>query len=187
MKTTNMIKNNIYFIAILLLLTFNFNTCDEYKDNNNVECKENNISNFIQLQLSCDKDTVSYGDSIVFKLIFKNKTDSTIKFYTKSLMLLKQDIELLLPINETSSIIFSDTIDVSKYADLKSRESYISHYKVVIYNENLIFYKKGIHNIYILFFYSKPFLSKWKNSKIYKENFKYCGYLKSNNIKLFVK
>lgn len=189
MGKTNLINTyrNI-FISIILLITLNSSKCDENKlKNKKVDCGENNIGSFIQLQLSCNKDSVSFGETVMYNLSFINKTDSILRFYPKVRMLICKEPCAYGPLNETSSKLFSDTVDITKIVDIKPKELYISQYKVLICQETLSFFEKGINDVHILFIYDSIFQNKRKSTNPNAQNIKFCGSLKSNEIRIIIK
>jgi len=178
---------NKNIILIIILIILNANKCDENKSKNKVNCEENNINNYITLQLSCNKDTFSFGDTLVFSLCFINKVDSLLKFYPKVRMLLEKTPIVFLPIDKIGSKLLNDTVDLKKIVDIIPKGSFTAQYKVVILNEDLVFFEKGINEFFIYFIYDSIYRSKEIHSNLIMRSFMFCGHLKSNEIKIIIK
>lgn len=174
-------------ILALVFILFNTGTCDEKIANNNFDCTDSKLSNYFLLQLGCNRDTVAMGDTVILSLNFKNITDSILKFYPKTRMLLLQEPFYFVSPEATCSKLFSDTINIDQYVKIRPKESFCVHSKMRIADEDLKFYKRGNNRLYLMFFYDNIFLSKWKKATPKRVDFIYCSYLKSNEITLFIK
>lgn len=157
-----------YVILFILLTLFK---CS-YQPNSVSNCKE--ISNYIDLELRFATDTVQMDKIARLYVIFKNKTDTTLQFYPKSVIhLTKPFVAFGLDI----AYLINDTLDVTRSTEIKPRSTYLDSYNIFV-NEK--FFKVGENFLSLKYRYSEILNEK---DKIYNE---LCGSLTSSEVKLII-
>lgn len=154
-------------ISLLLFGILTSFKCGNLPDN----CKK--IDNYLELELRFTSDTVKIGEEVELNVVFKNKTDTALQFYPKAVIYITKPF---VAFGIDSAYPISDTLDITKTAEIKPRATYIYTYNVLI-NEK--FFKIG-ENPLVLHYRCKELKGK------YKAYNKLCGSLNSHEIRLIV-
>ncbi|MDP4289490.1 MAG: hypothetical protein Q8908_00260 [Bacteroidota bacterium] len=168
-------SKKILISSLLLLALSSFYCCRllnpvDYSQENADSIKK--INRYLDLQVTFPSDTVQMGEKISIKILFKNRTDSTVQFFPIA------PLSFYRP-SGAGCIIFTinTTFNLTKSIELKPRDIYS-------YTQNIIidksFFIPGENEFEVLYTFNK----KQRNNLAYNVLY---GYLASNKIKLIVK
>jgi hypothetical protein len=141
-------------------------------------------------------DTVKYGQDMEVILLYKNKTDSMLTFYSEANILLLKSVSQAFILFDTfyeakrysdsSMLILNNIVDFRNTSEINSQStySYIFHIKAVA-----PFFTKGENKVRVIYS-CKPSENAGKKTlklfnKYCSEN-RICGKLESKEVKLFV-
>ncbi|MBR0498608.1 MAG: hypothetical protein IJJ78_05980 [Paludibacteraceae bacterium] len=157
-------------VTVFLLLITIITSCKHALSTGRSDC--NRIKDYLELELKFSADTIRYGEHLVVVALYKNKTDTSLAFYPKTV------VALVTPLVgfECQSYFLNDTIDVTCPAEVKPQSTYLHTYKIKVEEP---FFVKG-DNLLRLVYRFKEMKGK---DKIYN---KLCGLLESQEVKLIV-
>lgn len=158
----------ISFLYLIILTMYDCNHLQVSMSN----CKE--ISDYIEIELHVEADTVKIDSIATFNVVFRNKCDTSIQFYPKAVI---QLVKPFVAFGVNFIYSFNDTLDINRIAEIKPKSTFMNTYNVLI-NEK--FFKVGENPLSLNYRCSELLKAE---DKIYN---KLCGTLNSNSVILFV-
>ena len=130
------------------------------------------IEKCIELDATICQESAKIGEKVELKVIFKNKTDATVYFYPKALLLLVKTTDAF----GFESFLINDKLDITKVIKIKPKEIYCDKYQIVLKQP---FFHEGLNTFKLWYRCKQMTGSLEKYNKMY-------GELESDELKLMM-